>query len=158
QDPQWRGRRWGLYLQDTWKITPKLTLDYGLRWDVQGEGHELHQRNSEFGPVTPNPSAGGLPGGLIFEGFGNGRCNCQFIQTYPYAIGPRLGVAYQIDKKTVFRGGWGVVYGVLPTYSYFTNSPILGIGWNQVVLANPGYGFPAATLQGGLQYNHAALS
>ena len=158
QDPQWRGKRWGLYLQDTWKITPKLTLDYGLRWDVQGEGHELHQRNSEFGPVTPNPSAGGLLGGLIYEGFGPGRCNCQFIQTYPYSIGPRLGIAYQVDKKTVFRGGWGVVYGVLPTYSYFTNSPILGVGWNQQVFANPGYGFPAATLQGGLQYNHSSLS
>ena len=51
-----------------------------------------------------------------------------------------------------------MVYGVLPTYSYFTNSPILGVGWNQVVFANPGYGFPAATLQGGLQYNHSSLS
>ena len=157
QDPQWRGKRWGLYLQDTWKITPKLTLDYGLRWDFQAEGHELHQRNSEFGPVTPNPSAGGLPGGLIYEGYGPGRCNCQFIATYPYEIGPRLGIAYQLDKKTVFRGGWGVVYGVLPTYSYFTNSPILGVGWNQVVFSNPGYGFPATTLQTGLQYDHSQL-
>ena len=38
-------------------------------------------------------------------------CGCQFYQqSYPYAIGPRIGVAYQIDPKTVLRGGWGVVY------------------------------------------------
>src|SRR6185437_7002710 len=38
-------------------------------------------------------------------------CNCSFYQpAYPYAIGPRIGVAYQIDPKTVIRGGWGFVY------------------------------------------------
>ncbi len=158
QDPQWRGKHWGVYLQDTWKVTRKLTLDYGIRWDLQGEGHEIHQRDSEFGPVTPNPAAGGLPGGLIYEGYGAGRCNCQFIKTYPYSIGPRLGIAYQIDAKTVFRGGWGVVYGTLPTYSYFTNSSILGVGYDQATFSSAAYGFPAATLQGGLQYNRAALN
>ncbi|MCX6629417.1 MAG: TonB-dependent receptor [Candidatus Solibacter sp.] len=81
--PQWRKHTWGLYVQDTWKATRKLTFDYGVRWDLQGTGHEIHWRNSSFRPSIANPSAGGLPGGLAFEGYGPGRCNCQVTDTYP---------------------------------------------------------------------------
>ena len=88
--PFYRKVSWGLYLQDTWKITRKLTLDYGLRWDLQHAPEEVHYRNSMFGPNTPNPSAGGLLGGQAYEGYGAGRCNCTFTGTYPYAIGPRI--------------------------------------------------------------------
>jgi len=157
QDPQWRGNRWGLYLQDSWKVSHRLTLDYGIRWDEENEGHELHQRNSMFGPSIPNPSAGGLLGGEVYEGYGPGRCNCQFAKNYPYAIGPRFGFAYQIDPKTVIRGGWGVVYANLATFSYFTNAAILGVGVNQLAFTSATYGLPGATLSGGLQYNPAAL-
>ena len=68
QDLEWRNRRYGLYLQDSWKITRKLTIDYGIRWDLQGQGHELYNRDSMFGPTIPNPSAGGLLGGIVYEG------------------------------------------------------------------------------------------
>ena len=95
----------GCTSQDTWKVTPRLTLDYGLRWDHENWGHEIYHRWVEFGPNTPNPTVNNIPGALIYEGNGPGRCNCLFTNTYPYAIGPRLGVAYQIDSKTVFRGG-----------------------------------------------------
>ncbi|HVX57485.1 MAG TPA: TonB-dependent receptor, partial [Candidatus Saccharimonadales bacterium] len=128
QDPQLRKQAWALYLQDTWKVTRKLTLDYGLRWDLEGEGHEIHYRTSMFGPTIPNPTVNNLPGALVYEGYGQGRCNCQFTTTYPYAIGPRLGVAYQLDSKTVFRGGIGVSYAGVPTYSYITNGALLGVG------------------------------
>ncbi|MEP6714028.1 MAG: TonB-dependent receptor [Terriglobia bacterium] len=157
QDPQWRNSRWGLFLQDTWKIRRNLTLDYGLRWDLEDQGHEIHNRNSMFGPSIPNPSAGGLPGGMVYEGNGPGRCNCQFIPKYPYAIGPRLGAAWQIDKKTVLRAAWGVVYANLATYSYFTNSAIIGVGIDQLSFTNPNYGEPAITLRNGLIYNPADL-
>ena len=51
-----------------------------------------------------NANAGGHPGATIFAS----NCGCPFYQpAYPFAIGPRLGVAYQIDPKTVFRGGMG---------------------------------------------------
>jgi hypothetical protein len=157
QDPQWRNSRWGLFLQDTWKVTRKLTLDLGIRWDYQDQGHEIHYRNSMFGPGVPNPSAGGLLGGMLYEGFGPGRCNCKFIARYPYAIGPRVGFAYQIDPKTVLRGGWGIVYANTPTYQYFTNSAILGVGFDQLVFDAPGFGDPAITLRGGMVYNPADL-
>jgi hypothetical protein len=157
QDPQWRKKAWAMFIQDTWKITRKLTLDYGLRWDLMTQGHELHNRNSMFGPTIVNPSAGGLLGGIVYEGKGPGRCNCEFTDKYPYAIGPRLGVAYQLDSKTVLRAGTGVTYANLPTYSYFTNAAILGVGFDQRVWDNPGFGDAAINLRDGLQYNVADL-
>jgi len=159
QDPQLRKQAWGLYLQDTWKITPKLTLDYGLRWDLETEGHEIHYRWSMFGPTIPNPTVNNVPGAYVYQGYGPGRCNCTFTYPYPYAIGPRLGVAYQLDSKTVLRGGFGVSYGAPATYAYITNAAIVGVGFNQLNFTNTatGFGTPAVTLQGGLQYNHAAL-
>lgn len=157
QDPQLRKKSWAFFIQDTWKITRRLTLDYGLRWDYQGQGHEIHYRFSEFSGATPNPSAGGLPGGLIYQGYGPGRCNCLFTIAYPYAIGPRLGVAYQIDSKTVLRAGWGLVYSMLPGFNWFTNTAFYGVGFDQKVWANPGFGQPGAVLQTGLQYNVSSL-
>jgi hypothetical protein len=54
-------------------------------------------------------------GGLIYEGDGGGRCNCTLSHNYPWALGPRVGAAYQIDTKTVLRAGAGVTYGVVQT-------------------------------------------
>ncbi|HYP12845.1 MAG TPA: hypothetical protein VEQ63_02890 [Bryobacteraceae bacterium] len=157
QDPQWRKKAWGLYLQDTWKVSRRFTLDYGLRWDLQSQGNEIHNRSSMFGPSIPNAAAGGLLGGIVYEGYGEGRCDCRFTDPYPYAIGPRLGAAYQLNDKTVVRSGFGITYTNLPTYSWFTNDPILGVGFDQRVWDNPGFGEAAATLRGGLQHNVADL-
>jgi hypothetical protein len=57
------------------------------------------------------------------------------------------------------RGGFGVTYGAPATYSYITNAALVGVGFNQLSFTNTatGYGTPAATLTGGLQYPHASL-
>jgi hypothetical protein len=157
QDPQVRKTAWALFLQDNWKITRKLTLDYGVRWDLQSALSELHNRFSELGPNTPNPAAGGLPGAVVYDGYGPGHCNCSFAKTYPYAIGPRLGLAYQIDSKTVLRAGWGITYAQTPQYNFITNTPIVGDGFNQLVYNPVSYGDPAVTLRQGLQYTQAQL-
>ena len=68
---------------------------------------ESHGRSANLSLTTPNPAAGGRLGAAIFEA----TCNCTFVKNYPYAIGPRLGIAYAINDKTVFRGGWGIAYG-----------------------------------------------
>ncbi len=106
-EPHYGSQAWDVYVQDSWKVTRKLTLDYGIRWDLETPQHEEYGRLGQFSMTAPNNNAGGHPGATIFAN----NCNCDFYQkAYPYGIGPRLGIAYQIDKKTVFRGGWGVTY------------------------------------------------
>ena len=156
QDGQWRKHNFGFYVQDTWKVSRKLTLDYGIRWDYQTAYKELYSRNSEFAPLTPNPSAGGLLGATQYEGYGAKRCNCDFTNTYPYAIGPRIGVAYQVAPKTVLRAGWGFVYGTTAVVNYQLGGA-LGTGFNTLSFTNPAFGQPALAFQNGLHYNTADL-
>lgn len=99
--------QYGFFGQDSWKVTRKLTLDYGLRWDLGTPVRETYGRLGQFDPTEINTQAGGHPGGVRYAS----NCNCDFYPgAYPYAFGPRLGIAYQLDQKTVFRAGWGVVY------------------------------------------------
>jgi hypothetical protein len=100
-------QNWGIFLQDSWKATRKLTVNYGVRWDYDTVEHEQYGRLGQFSATTPNANAGGHPGATIYAN----TCNCPFYQPgYPYGIGPRLSAAYQADSKTVIRGGWGVNY------------------------------------------------
>jgi hypothetical protein len=101
-----RKKQTALFLQDTWKVTRRFTLDYGLRWDYGTYAKEQYGRSGNFDFNVPNPSAGNHPGGQIYEA----TCHCQFANIYPYAIGPRVGLAYQLNSKTVVRGGIGIVY------------------------------------------------
>jgi len=156
-DPQVRKSAWGMYLQDTWKITRKITFTYGLRYDLQDQWHEMDSRSSSFAATLLNPSAGNLPGATAYEGSLPGHCNCSFTRTYPLAVGPRLGLAYQLDQKTVLRAGWGIVYGYTPVLSYF-NTATTGVGWNTLTFSTPSFGVPVGYLQNGLQYNPAVLT
>jgi hypothetical protein len=160
QDPQYRKTSWSLFVQDQWKASRKLTVTYGIRWDLQNAWREIHDRIAEFSPTTANPSVGGLLGATIYAGYGAGRCNCEFTSAYPYAIGPRLGVAYQIDSKTVFRAGWGLTYGTTSNSNYISNTSILGggsIGYNSISFVAPGFGQSAATFAQGLPYTQAQM-
>jgi hypothetical protein len=100
-------QEWGLYAQDSWKVSRKLTVDYGIRWDYSTQYKEQYNRVGRFSSTTPNPAAGGVLGATIYAN----TCNCDYYpKTYPYAFGPRLGVAYQLTPKTVLRGGFGINY------------------------------------------------
>jgi hypothetical protein len=108
-DPRDASSDWAFFAQDSWKVTRKLTLDYGLRWDLFGQDKEQYGRWGQFSPTLANANAGGHPGAEIYAS----NCNCPFYQpSYKFAFGPRLGIAYQINSKTVFRGGWGVTYAL----------------------------------------------
>jgi hypothetical protein len=136
----------GLFVQDSWKLTRKLTLDYGVRWDYGTFYKEQYGRSMNFSFNTPNPSAGNYPGGWIFEG-GPNSCHCSFVSSYPYAIGPRIGAAYQITPKTVIRAGWGVIYNQTATNNGGVNTAGI-IASNQV--STSGSGAPAMILQNGI--------
>ena len=108
----------GLYAQDSFKITSRFTLDYGLRYDYSTHYSEQYGRSPQFDPTLPNAAAGGEPGATLFQA----TCHCQFAHNYPLAFGPRLGFAYQVTKKTVLRGGFGVVYSGVGAGALFTNA------------------------------------
>ncbi|HEY7391498.1 MAG TPA: TonB-dependent receptor [Bryobacteraceae bacterium] len=140
-------QEWGGFAQDTWKISRKFTLDYGIRYDYGTYPKEEHGLIPNFSPTTPNPAAGGRLGAVIFEGDGPLRCNCDFAHNYPWAFSPRLGVAYQITSKTVLRAGWGVVYNTTPGNNGATaNIP------NPVTVTSPSFGQPVMTLRNGVPF------
>ena len=136
---------WALFAQDTWKVRRNLTLDYGLRWDYQGYLREQYGRVPSISASVPNPAAGNLPGGVIFE-----ATSGAFAKIYPFAFGPRLGVAYQITPKTVFRGGWGISYGQTAPNNFWS----MRFGSN-VPYAASSYGSPAMLLEDGVPLHPA---
>ena len=157
QDPQFVKVSWGSFAQDSWKVSRRFTLEYGIRYDYQTGLKELWDRLAAFDPHVKNPSAGGLLGGMAYAGYGPGRCNCEFAKAYKHAFQPRLGFAYKLNEKTVVRGGWGLSYGQTANAGYLSNSPIVGVGFNQLAWYAPAYGAPAVTLQTGLPYQPSDL-
>ncbi len=105
-DVRFGKQQWGFYAQDSWKVTRKLTLDLGLRYDYSTYYKEQYGRSPNFAPDLPNPTAGGHPGAVTYQA----TCNCAFAKNYPLGFGPRVGFAYQVLPKTVVRGGFGVEY------------------------------------------------
>ena len=99
-------QQWGFYAQDSWKVTRKLTLDIGLRYDYSTWYQEQYGRSPNLNTTLANPAAGGHPGAVEYQA----TCHCNFAHNYPWGLGPRLGFAYQVFPKTVLRGGFGVEY------------------------------------------------
>jgi hypothetical protein len=126
---------YAIYAQDDWRVTHRLTLNLGLRWDVE---RGLRERNNLLdrglcltcvNPITNDanyaanisngtnqaawaaagvPTPGTVYGGLEFAGYkGQPRSAYDLDWT---DIGPRIGFAYALDPKTVIRGGWGLMY------------------------------------------------
>jgi hypothetical protein len=102
------------YAQDDWRITDRLTLNLGIRWEVEFPRREIHNRQNSFDPLAINPVSG-TPGVVTFSG--RGGTPSRAFRTDWNNFGPRIGFAYRpasVDH-TVIRGGAGVFYG--PTVS-----------------------------------------
>ncbi len=100
------------YVQDDWKVRPNLTLNLGLRWDYLPPYHEVADRWSFFNPNATNPLTGS-PGELEYAGTRGADISCQCrtpVHTYWKNWGPRLGLEFSPDQKTVFRAGFAVAY------------------------------------------------
>ena len=98
------------FVQDDWRVSGKLTLNLGLRWEMSSGDLEKYNRLAYFNPFAVNPLGAkvgipNLPGELVWIGQGNGA-----QQATTNNFGPRAGFAYQITPKTVLRGGYAIVF------------------------------------------------
>ena len=102
-----------LFTQNDWKVNDKLTVNLGLRWEVQPGPTERYNRESSVDLTAVSPYAQGLSipgsplaslGSMVFEGVGTSRnlWNAQWNN-----FSPRLGVAYRLNNALVLRGGYG---------------------------------------------------
>ena len=100
----------GIFAQDDWHITPQLTASYGIRWDYMPPYSEAHNYETAFESDITNPGAGNLPGALAYAGSGTGKYGKPFQDTFHGGWAPRLGLAYQLNKKTMVRASSGIYY------------------------------------------------
>jgi len=132
--PWWKQWYAAPYIQDDWKVTRRLTLNLGLRWDFNYPAHEKWNRmNGPFNATVASPLVSQFPaatlaqfpqlaslkGGVTFAGVGG-------LGGTPFPLdknnlGPRLGLAYQISEKLVLRTGFGEYYSN-PTNDWFQTS------------------------------------
>ena len=133
----WHDRAIAGYAQDNWKVTRRLTVELGTRYDLQNPPVEDRNRISSFSPTTPNPSAGNLPGAVLYQGYGPNTCNCDNLLTrYKFAFAPRIGVAYQLTPRTVIRAGWGFFFGAPDTFAASApQSPSAGTGYDTITFS-----------------------
>jgi trimeric autotransporter adhesin len=115
--PAFAQKYFAVYLQNDWKATPKLTLNLGLRWDLQPGPTERFNRFSAYDFTRKTPF--GTQGAIAFPGTnGYGR---NLWETEFHDFGPRIGAAYRIASTLVLRGGFGISY--LPSNTGYFSSP-----------------------------------
>ena len=91
----------GAFAEDDWKVTPKLTLNLGLRYDFATPALEAQNKLANFSPAGN--------GALVFASAGSIQQRA-LVQPNKKDFGPRIGFAYSLDPQTVIRGGYGVYY------------------------------------------------
>lgn len=145
-----RSSIWGFYLADDWKISPRLTLNLGMRYELELPTTERYNRNIlDFDFTSPNPIAPQaianyvknpipevpasqfqVPGGLRFAGV-NGMPRTLW-ETNTKNFLPKFGFAYQLGRKTALRGGYGLNFDMLGSARRLVNQT--GFNWNTVLV------------------------
>jgi hypothetical protein len=147
--PAYRAWQFFMFAQDKWAVTPKLTVDLGLRWEYYPAG--TPQFNGGFSNYNP------IDNTLVIAGVGKNPANLGMVSRKKN-FAPRVGAAYRLTEKTVIRAGFGISYTPFPDNTYAYNFPIkqnnafnpIGTGFGPAVLSNgqPATfqaGFPAPT-------------
>jgi hypothetical protein len=145
QFPAMRKHLLGWYVQDAWRVTPRLTLNLGLRYEIQTAPTERinAQQYFDFTAVNPISSAVGfnVPGQLVF----NTDSNRSLYNTSYKNFAPRVSAAYALREKIVLRGGYGVFY--VP--SYYNQGPNIGYSQGTPWVTSLDGGLtPSSTLSG----------
>jgi hypothetical protein len=153
----------GWYLQDDWRALPKLTVNLGLRYEIQTALTERHDKQQFFDFTAVNPIGAGTglntPGQLVFNG--NGVRRGLYNPSYTN-FGPRVGLSYQLSPKAVLRSGYGIFFipsytGSGPADGFTQTTPIVGtlVGFQpNDTLSNPlpnGILLPQGNALGGQQ-------
>ncbi len=132
------------YIQDAWNVTPRLTLNTGVRYEIQKARTERHNRFNWFDFEAPSPLAQasgipGLKGGLVFVSEDE-----PFQWDTPYNnIAPRLGIAYKLTEKMVVRAGYGIYFqptvnvGPIGNTGFSTDTPWLSTLDSERTINNP---------------------
>jgi hypothetical protein len=155
-EPTFREGYTAAWVNDEFKMSDKLTLTLGLRFDYQLARTEVNDQYSTFDPNTPNPGAGNHPGAIIFAGTGPGRAGTRtFEHPDKDAWGPRIGAAYRINDRSALRGGYGIYYAHV-AFDQFVGQPTVGFQDNALAAnttngIQPAFlldqGFPASAIQ-----------
>ncbi len=102
---------YAFYAQDDWRVTPKLTVNLGLRYEIPKPFTFANNYQSWFNPNLPNPAVENHPGALQFAGSGPYSCHCRTQnKTHYLAFDPRVGFAYSITPKIVLRGSYTIIH------------------------------------------------
>ena len=128
-----RRKEFAAFIEDSYKITPKLTLDYALRWEVPLAEHVLNGQWSNFTTGASNPNFGNNLGSMQY--LTNGGQTFETNSDYKQ-FGPHIGASYALSQRIVLRGAYGVyyvplgnnTYGAVPygsSYGYHTINQIL---------------------------------
>jgi hypothetical protein len=143
------------YADDTWHVLPKLTVNLGLRYELQGTWSDAYGRLSYWDPTATNATVsgcGGIGTGCTGDAFlvGSGRNgSSNNIPMDKKAFSPRLGFAYGLDSKTSIRGGYGIFY--IPNYVSFALNPdndVVNLASTPLHATNDSFVTPFATLDG----------
>ncbi|MCX6631760.1 MAG: TonB-dependent receptor [Candidatus Solibacter sp.] len=135
-----RYKTYAAYIQDDWKVTPRLTLNLGLRWDLFSPFTEVNNLMSFFDPDLANSAAGGHLGALRFAS--------NSLRTPAEAhyrnFGPRLGAAYRLGDNTVLRAGYSIMYARALGSRTIGRAGLSQLGYNATNTSNsPGNNAPA---------------
>jgi hypothetical protein len=107
-----QSRNYGLYFNDNWKVSPKLTLNLGLRYELTTR---FRERDNRHGSFDLNP--GSLTYGKVLLAKDGDHFSETFSDLDKSNFAPRVGFAWQVANKTVVRGGGGIFYGGFGYYA-----------------------------------------
>jgi hypothetical protein len=136
------------YIQDDYKLTPRLTLNFGLRYDLRSGPVERWNKHSNFDAFVMNPETK-MPGALLYAGVTAPR---HFVDRNYKDFGPRIGFAYALSKdgKTAIRGAYGIVHMLTESYDMQAdNSNSLGWEATTTFASTQGSNYPAFQFSAG---------